>query len=910
MLIARPRYGDRLTLRLFRALCCVIAAVAMLASQASAEDRKTRYELHIDAASLDEALDALARATGAQLIYPHDLALLTGLNPVNGLYTVEEALNIMLERTELSGGLTESGVIVVSRSRLRTANNREDDVQKEKLRKSLLAGVASFLFGAGASAQDVETIDAGSTNSKPQEQEPDVIIVTGTNIRGAQNPASPVFVFDKEDIRISGAATAQDFIRTLPQNLDLSEFSAGGLAGPDNGLAGGGAGVNIRGLGATATLTLVNGRRLAAGAGGGDFVDISLIPLSAIERVEVLTDGASAIYGADAVAGVVNFILRDDYDGAETQVRAGTATRGRGSPKEFQASQTVGAAWSTGNIMASYEYYRRNNLDSDERSFAENAEDPADLLPNQQRHSVLLNARQEISERLELFGAGSFSSRDSIIKQNGPTFGGISSFNEGDNKQYGANINAQYAFAKDWRVNISGGYSRNEASALILLGGAFDREVGTSFDIWTGDLVADGALFEAPGGAVRVAFGGHYRSERFKRLIDRTFRTDTIDVDRDVYAAFAELVFPVIGDSNRRPGLYALDVTAAGRFEEFSDVGSSTNPKVGLRYAPIEGLSFRGTFSTAFQAPRFRDLGQEQVFSAVPGVFFPSPAGASTPNPAVLAIIGGNPDLGPETSRNYTIGVDYSPAFAQNAKLSLTYFDIDFEDRVGAQAANAALIFVTPEAFIDTAIFDPDIATVTAIFNEPSLFNFSGVLPEEVGVILDNRFRNLASTEVRGLDINLSYAEETSIGTFSLDFNGSYLFDFIDQASAVSDPIQTLNTVENPVDFRFRSSAGWRHRGYGANLFVNYVDGYTSEITGASVPVDSWTTIDLSLSYDTSVGAPASLLDNMRFNLNIRNLFDEDPPFVERPLAPGFGFDGANANALGRYISFNIAKAW
>src|SRR5262249_42318610 len=129
------------------------------------------------------------------------------------------------------------------------------------------------------------------------------------------------------------------------------------------------AGVNLRGLGESATLVLVNGRRVApAGGYTGSFVDVSNLPLSAVERVEVLTDGASALYGADAIAGVVNFILRDDYTGLDATLRNGMVTDG--DLDESQAAITFGKAWSSGNFLVSYEYFDRSNLDSSERSYA------------------------------------------------------------------------------------------------------------------------------------------------------------------------------------------------------------------------------------------------------------------------------------------------------------------------------------------------------------------------------------------------------------------------------------------------------------------------------------------------------------------------------------------------------------
>ncbi|AXU20355.1 hypothetical protein C7W88_16885 [Novosphingobium sp. THN1] len=126
-----------------------------------------------------------------------------------------------------------------------------------------------------------------------------------------------------------------------------------------------GASINLRGLGTSSTLTLVDGNRLALGA-ASSIVDISLIPASAIERIEVLADGASAIYGSDAVAGVVNVRLRRGYEGAETSFRVGMAD----GFSEVQASQLAGLRWNSGSLMAAYEFYRRDRLGAQDRDYA------------------------------------------------------------------------------------------------------------------------------------------------------------------------------------------------------------------------------------------------------------------------------------------------------------------------------------------------------------------------------------------------------------------------------------------------------------------------------------------------------------------------------------------------------------
>jgi outer membrane receptor protein involved in Fe transport len=192
------------------------------------------------------------------------------------------------------------------------------------------------------------------------------MVVTGTHIQDAEPIGSPMLVMDSQTINSTGYASVQDVIRSLPQNFagGPSEDTA---AGNDGNVARSSA-VNLRGLGAGATLVLLNGHRLATGGTSDSFVDISSIPLAAIERIEVMSDGASAVYGADAVGGVVNFILKSDYDGAETTARLGSVTTG--SMLEWNASQLVGTRWDSGHALLSFDYQNRGNLPARDRTLS------------------------------------------------------------------------------------------------------------------------------------------------------------------------------------------------------------------------------------------------------------------------------------------------------------------------------------------------------------------------------------------------------------------------------------------------------------------------------------------------------------------------------------------------------------
>jgi iron complex outermembrane recepter protein len=197
------------------------------------------------------------------------------------------------------------------------------------------------------------------------------IVVTGTNIRGAGPAGTAVLSIGAAELANSGRTTAGDFLRELPSNF------AGGVGSGDNTQGGqdasvagsnltGGQGVNLRGLGSLSTLVLVNGRRVAAAGQYGDFVDISTIPTAAISRIEVLQDGASAVYGSDAVGGVVNLILKDRDDGLRVAGHVGTTTQGGGT--EQMGSVTYGTSWSGGHAFLGYEYQHRDRVRSNQRS--------------------------------------------------------------------------------------------------------------------------------------------------------------------------------------------------------------------------------------------------------------------------------------------------------------------------------------------------------------------------------------------------------------------------------------------------------------------------------------------------------------------------------------------------------------
>lgn len=209
------------------------------------------------------------------------------------------------------------------------------------------------------------------------------IVITGTNISGVKPVGSEAITLDRAQILSTGKTNIFDVLQTLPQIQTQPNGGPGGLVLRQGGTAGygssagGGANItqgtaiNIRGLGTSATLTLVDGRRVAPSGSATAFTESTQVPLAALERVEVVTDGNSAIYGSDAIAGVVNFVLRKNFNGVEI---SGRDTYNR-YYNEWGASITAGKSWDqlgglgAGNIILTFDYDRRGAMNQGQSKF-------------------------------------------------------------------------------------------------------------------------------------------------------------------------------------------------------------------------------------------------------------------------------------------------------------------------------------------------------------------------------------------------------------------------------------------------------------------------------------------------------------------------------------------------------------
>ena len=232
-------------------------------------------------------------------------------------------------------------------------------------RTALVVAMSACLLSAAAYAQD-----AAPAADKGKTQNLETVTVTGSRIRSVDvETAQPVFTMDQQAIKATGLTNVNDILARLPSAGTPDITNQNPLA---NGDGVGGDYVNIRNLGSKRTLVLVNGRRWSTNLSG--LTDISTIPVSIIDRIDVLKDGASSIYGSDAIGGVVNIVTKQKFDGAEANVYYGQ--NGKGDGKQKNAQFTWGHTTQNNSIILAATQQQTDPMMSDERNFTKYPQGP------------------------------------------------------------------------------------------------------------------------------------------------------------------------------------------------------------------------------------------------------------------------------------------------------------------------------------------------------------------------------------------------------------------------------------------------------------------------------------------------------------------------------------------------------
>jgi outer membrane receptor protein involved in Fe transport len=782
--------------------------------------------------------------------------------------------------------------------------------------RQLLSGTGLRAEPTGASTYSVVPVSgeglAGSAAADSGSTENREIVVTGSHLRGHTNSTRPVTTLDREYIQSTGVSTPARLIETLPQNFALTGQAGVSVPGISvNTTRQQGVSPNLRGIGEGTTLVLLNGHRLAPSY-LGSAVDISALPLAAIERVEVLTDGASATYGSDAVGGVINFILRRDYEGAETQLRRGWAA---GGVDEYRASQVFGHAWSTGSILVSGEYYKRDLLPANRRDFVPSNVLIGSLFPRDENYSFMFSARQELSDRVEVYADGIYSHRDSFNRGGRVTL--LESYRITD-PQFSGAAGMRIDLGSGWQVEGNGMYSRDKLLRLQNFSTTIGLPLRTRFEIGGASVRADGPLFSLPGGSVRLAVGGEWRAESLDFAAGIAGGgTQSGSFDQDVSSLFFEGFVPVVGPGNARSGVQRLELSIAGRYDHYSSFGSSFDPQVGAMWEPIRGMRLRASYGTSYRAPKLADYDvSSNSATAATTTDASAPGGLSTQ----LQIRGTAGIYDPQTSRNLSAGLELRPAAVPGFRLSASYYSIRYRNQI-ANTPTAPQVLANPAAFGALIIRNPTVAQVQQYiaigqlgvggfqaFN-PDFTPNTNFDPSTISVIVDLRRRNLSVTRTSGIDVSASYDLPTRVGNLHFGIDGTYILERIQQTTATSPSVETVGTFFNPPHLRMRGSLGWSHAGWAANFFVNHIGSFTDNRTLPSVPVSSYTTVDGRLAY--SFGEGRGLLSGLTISVSAQNLLNQDPPSARvLSLASDIGFDPTKANPIGRLVAIEISRRW
>lgn len=232
-----------------------------------------------------------------------------------------------------------------------------------RIRRIATSGVSALALITSS-----QTVFAQDSASPEEEVEEEAIVVTGSRLATNKNSPQPLTSLNEEAFEATGALTVSEAINELPQlgNSLESGFAINGLNG---GFGIGTQTINLRNLGANRTLVLVNGRRHVGGDIGTSAVDLNSIPAGLVEAIDIVTGASSAVYGADAVTGVVNIRLKQDYEGTELSFRVGSTTEGDG--EEYSIGGVHGGIFSGGDYVIAAEYTKQDEILGGDRSFGQ-----------------------------------------------------------------------------------------------------------------------------------------------------------------------------------------------------------------------------------------------------------------------------------------------------------------------------------------------------------------------------------------------------------------------------------------------------------------------------------------------------------------------------------------------------------
>ncbi|HEX6088260.1 MAG TPA: TonB-dependent receptor [Thermoanaerobaculia bacterium] len=600
-----------------------------------------------------------------------------------------------------------------------------------------LVKVTAMLQGFQTRTADVDTSRGDATRDFTLHVSFGQEITVGSRAIGAeQEKAVPVDVITQEQIDSSPSTETNQIIQKIAPSFNFPRPTI--TDGTDSVRP-----ATLRGLGPDQLLVMVNGKRRHASAlvnannsvgRGSSGVDLNAIPAAAIQSVEILRDGAAAQYGSDAIAGVINLVLKSDVAPIEIVSKAGMTTHGDGQMLDLSADGGWGIGRGALVVVGAYRVrYETNRAAADPRDQIVAGDAGNNPVPQPNTHwgdsymrdsMIFANFNMPLSAdgKRILYAFGGFSNRHgshggfyrrALQAQNWPNIYPLGFLPLIQPRIVDGSLNAgTRGELASWFYDLSAGYGRNKFDFYVA--DSLNTSLGpnatqTKFysgslgdDQWTANLdVSRPFRVGALAGPLNVAWGVEWRRDGFEQIAgepnsyinggvrDRFGNvapagaqvfpgfqpSNEVDVSRDSRSFYVDLEGDV---------LPMLRLGVAGRYENYSDFGDTTNGKITARFSPMKELILRGSASTGFRAPSL----SQGNWSAISTNFLLNPAtgqleafqtGTYRVDSEVARALGAEP-LKPEKSKNLSAGIVWQPL--ANLELTADYFHIDIDDRI------------------------------------------------------------------------------------------------------------------------------------------------------------------------------------------------------------------------------------
>lgn len=795
-------------------------------------------------------------------------------------------------------------------------------------RTSLAFAVAAVL----AAASSAHAQSTGRQDEPQRASTLDTLIVTGTRVadRTVAESQSPIDIISAENLRATGTT---ELATALSRALPSLNFPRPALTDGTSAIRP----AQLRGLAPDQVLVLVNGKRrhtssllnLNGTIGRGSApVDLNTIPVSAIERVEVLRDGASAQYGSDAIAGVINVVLKGAGKDGSIELSGGQYSAGDGAQAQLAADTGLSLGQERGFLRLAAQAGTQDATNR-ARPFAGTPGPTQPALgqkafvigePEVDFGAFSVNGEYAFSDNATGYAFGTISNRDITSfaffrapgnpTQNIPSIhpaGYVPEINNiSKDRSLVAGVRGHSGNGWNWDASYNYGYNHLEFYTRNTLNASlgptsptsfYDGALETTQNILNLDLSRQfdwGLAYP-----VNLAFGAEYRNEKWNQSPGEYGSYAQPDLSRPGGAQGFGGFAPAVAGHYARDSyaVYAdleADLTerfsggAAVRYEDYDDFGSQTSGKLSARYAFSDAVALRGTVSSGFRAPSLA----QQHFQTLSTVYL---AGISTPfeirtfpaDSEIAQAFGAEP-LRPEESRSYSLGLVLQPA--DNLYVTVDAYQIDVDDRI-ALSSN-----LTGDA-------------VRTLLESRGIFGVNG----------GRYFTNAIDTRTRGIDVVGTYRWDLAAGTLDLTAGYNHTKTEITRIAANPEELEAIGVDLERID---RVEAGRIERGFPRNKLL--LSGLWTlgdwRWSLAATRYGSVSTTPNDASLDQRYGAKWLLdaaatldLDRWRFTLGADNLLNEYPDenlfgnstngqFPYSNLSP-FGFGGA-------YVYAKVAYAW